>query len=74
MGLGNEEVFTASIADSHLTITFAEGWEEWLTHGDYPEFQTIIDAVKAKLESTKGSGKSKGKTKNGQKGDGVTHR
>ena len=71
--LGNDKIFTASIAGNQLSITFEDGWEEWLTHGDYPEFQTIIDTVKSKLASAKGTGKSKGKTKDGKKAGGENH-
>ena len=63
--LGSDKVFTASVNDHNLAIAFDEGWEKWIMHGDYPEFQNIIETVKSKLASAKGGGKSKGKTKGG---------
>ena len=56
--LWKEKVLQGSITDGKLSIDYGEGWEKYLHHKDYPEFQNMVTALSEKLlKGGKGEGK-----------------
>ena len=66
--LGDDKVFMVSIEGQSLKITFEPGWQDWLSHKDFPEFQKTVDAQNGKLSSSSGPVKGLGKGKTISKG------
>ena len=57
----NDKVIAATISDGKLEIEYADGWQEWFMHPGYKEFKQTVDALNAKLASSKGGQKGAGK-------------
>ena len=64
--------FMASIVSKSIKITFDSGWQEWLSHKDFPELQKTIDPWNGKRSNSigamKGIGEGNTVTKSSKKG------
>lgn len=59
--LNKKEILRACIRDGLLEIEYGEGWDVYLHDKDYPEFKTMVTALREKLANGGKEGKGKGK-------------
>ena len=70
--VGDDIAIQVSIDSGTLKVEYGAGWEEWLTHADFPGFPQMVQKLRNKLEQhpDKGVGKSGSKGKHKGKGSG----